>query len=90
MPITARPPPNEVLVRSPAIGNLLEDTMREWIVIAVGTVIGVTIGIVIGETFEVSRLVGKIIGISCAFFGACLAMGIATMAGWVKPFSENA
>jgi hypothetical protein len=68
----------------------LEDTMREWLVIAIGTVIGVTIGILIGEAFEVSRLAGKIIGISCAFFGACLAMGIATMAGWVKPFSENA
>jgi hypothetical protein len=68
----------------------LEDTMREWLVIAVGTVIGVTIGIVIGETFEVSRLVGKIIGIACAFFSACLAMGIATMAGWIKPLSDNA
>jgi uncharacterized membrane-anchored protein YhcB (DUF1043 family) len=26
--------------------------MREWLVIAVGTVIGVTIGILIGEAFE--------------------------------------
>jgi hypothetical protein len=64
--------------------------MREWLVIAVGTVIGVTIGIVIGETFEVSRLVGKIIAIGCAFLGACLAMGVATMAGWVKPLNDNA
>jgi hypothetical protein len=64
--------------------------MREWIIIAVGTVIGVTIGIFIGEAFEVSRLAGKIIGISCAFFGAFLAMGIATMAGWVKPLSDDA
>jgi hypothetical protein len=22
-------------------------------------------------------------------FGACLAMGIATMAGWVKPLTDN-
>jgi hypothetical protein len=64
--------------------------MREWLVIAIGTVIGVTIGILIGEAFEVSRLVGKIIGIACAFFGACLTMAIATMAGWIKPLSDNA
>jgi hypothetical protein len=63
--------------------------MREWLICGIGAVIGVTIGILIGEAFEVSRLAGKIIGISCAFFGACLAMGIATMAGWVKPFSDN-
>lgn len=64
--------------------------MREWLIFGIGAAIGVTIGILIGEAFEVSRLAGKIIGISCAFFGACLAMGIATMAGWVKPFSDNA
>jgi hypothetical protein len=64
--------------------------MREWLIFGIGAVIGATIGIVIGETFEVSRLVGKIIAISCAFFGAALTMGIATMAGWVKPLSDNA
>jgi hypothetical protein len=64
--------------------------MREWLIFGIGAVIGVTIGILISEAFEVSRLAGKIIGISCTFFGACLAMGIATMAGWVKPFSDNA
>jgi hypothetical protein len=90
MPITARPSPNEVLIKPPAIGDPFGGHMREWLVIAIGTVIGVTIGILIGEAFEVSRLAGKIIGISCAFFGACLARSIATMAGWVKPFSENA
>src|SRR5262245_65859204 len=58
--------------------------MREWLIIAVGLVIGVTICILIGETFELSREVGRIVAIGGAFFGACLTMGIATMAGWVK------
>jgi len=63
--------------------------MREWLIFGVGAVIGVTIGIVIGETFELSRIVAKIVGIGSAFLGACLAMGLATMAGWVKPLSDN-
>ena len=58
--------------------------MREWLIIAVGLVIGVTICILISETFELSREVGRIVAIGGAFFGACLTMGIATMAGWVK------
>ena len=52
--------------------------MREWLIIAVGLVIGLTIGILIGETFELSRIVAKIVGI-----------GSAPMAGWVKPLSDN-
>lgn len=63
--------------------------MREWLIIAVGLVIGLTIGILIGETFELSRIVAKIVGIGSALLGGCLAMGIATMAGWVKPLSDN-
>ena len=63
--------------------------MREWLIIAVGLVIGLTIGILIGETFELSRIVAKIVALGGAVLGGCLAMGIATMAGWVKPLSDN-
>jgi hypothetical protein len=63
--------------------------MREWLVIAVGVVIGLTIGILIGEAFEFSRVVAKIVALSCTVFGGCLAMGIATVVGWVKPLSDN-
>jgi ABC-type nitrate/sulfonate/bicarbonate transport system permease component len=89
MPITAHPSPNEVLVRVSTDGDLLEDTMREWLIIAVGAIIGLTIAILIGESFELSRIVTKFVGITCTVLGACLAMGIATMAGWVKPLSDN-
>jgi hypothetical protein len=63
--------------------------MREWLIIGVGLVIGITVGILIGEAFELSRIVAKIVAIGSAFLGACLTMGIATMAGWVKPLSDN-
>ena len=63
--------------------------MREWLIFGVGAVIGLTIGIVIGETFELSRIFAKIVAVGSAFFGACLAMGLGTMAGWVKPLSDN-
>jgi hypothetical protein len=63
--------------------------MREWLVIGVGLVIGVAIGITVGEVFELSRIVAKIVAIGSALLGGCLAMGIATMAGWVKPLSDN-
>jgi hypothetical protein len=68
----------------------LEDTMREWLIITVGGVIGIVIGILVGEAFEVSRIVGKLIALSCTVLGGGLAMGIATMAGWVKPLSDSA
>src|SRR5262245_32843216 len=58
--------------------------MREWLIIPVGLAIGITVGILIGETFELSRVVGKIVALGSAFFGAGLTLGIATMAGWVK------
>jgi large-conductance mechanosensitive channel len=64
--------------------------MRDWLVIAVGAVIGLTIGIVIGEAFELSRIVAKIVALGSAVLGSCLAMGIATMVGWVKPIRDNA
>jgi hypothetical protein len=64
--------------------------MREWLIMTVGGVIGITIGILIGEAFEVSRIAGKLIALSCTVGGAGLAMGIATMAGWVKPLSNGA
>ena len=63
--------------------------MREWLILGVGAVIGLTIGIVIGETLELSRIVAKIVAVGGAFFGACLTMGLATMAGWVKPLTDN-
>ena len=64
--------------------------MREWLIIAVGLVIGLTIGILIGETFELSRIVAKIVALGSTVLGGCLAMGIATVAGWVKPIRDNA
>jgi uncharacterized membrane protein YadS len=89
MPVTARHPANEVHVEASTTGDLLEDTMREWLIIAVGAVIGVTIGILIGDVFELSRAVAKIVGIGSTILGACLAMGLATKTGWVKPLSDN-
>jgi hypothetical protein len=89
MPITARPSTEQVLVWR-LRRTILEDIMREWLVIGVGAVIGLTIGIVIGETFELSRIVAKIAALGGAVLGSCLAMGMATMAGWVKPISDNA
>jgi len=64
--------------------------MREWLIIAVGAIIGLTIGILIGEAYEFSRIVAKIVALGSAILGACLTMGIATMAGWVKPIGDNA
>ena len=63
--------------------------MREWLIFGVGAVIGLTIGIVVGEVFEFSRVVAKIVALSCTVFGGCLAMGVATIVGWVKPLSDN-
>jgi hypothetical protein len=63
--------------------------MREWLIFGVGAVIGLTIGILVGEVLELSRIMAKIYAIGGAFFGACLAMGLGTKAGWVKPLSDN-
>jgi hypothetical protein len=63
--------------------------MREWLIMAVGIAIGFTIGILVGEAFELSGVVAKIVYMVCALLGAGLTMGLGTMAGWVKPLSDN-
>jgi putative effector of murein hydrolase len=89
MPVTARSATDELLVKRQQPATYVEDIMREWLVIAVGIVIGLTTGILVGEAFELSRVVAKIVALSCTVFGGCLAMGLATMIGWVKPLSDN-
>ena len=89
MPITARPSATSYSLRRQQPATYVEDTMREWLIFGVGAVIGLTIGILVGEVLELSRIMAKIYAIGGAFFGACLAMGIGTKAGWVKPLSDN-
>jgi hypothetical protein len=62
---------------------------REWLISGAGIVIGVAIGITIGDMFELSRIATRIVALGSAFLCACLTMGIATMAGWVKPLGDN-
>ena len=62
--------------------------MREWLIVGVGLVIGITIGITIGEVYELSRIAAKIVALGSAFFCSCLALGLATKAGWIKPLSD--
>jgi len=70
--------------------SYVEGIMREWLIFGIGGAIGVAIGIMIGEAFNVSHLVGKILAIASATLGACIAMGVATMTGWIKREADTA
>ena len=57
--------------------------MRQFMIFAIGAVVGVAIGITIGEMFALSRIPAKVLGISCAMLGGYTTVGLAMMRGWI-------